>query len=156
MLIILFLLSKQEVFYVKFPKIAYYLYFYAVFHLYKIIFYLYFVFLYIVMYITNIARDVKKMSVNEMRDLSLKTIVKEFDFLRKMKHLKKNDLLLLANKLIEKLPDLCNAKERKCYKKQKHKINKTIRNDYLSTKNFCKPKQCCYKISYYRTPENFS
>ena len=41
------------------------------------------------MYITNIARDVKKMSVNEMRDLSLKTIVKEFDFLRKMKHLKK-------------------------------------------------------------------
>ena len=68
MLIILFLLSKQEVFYVNFPEITYYLYFYAVFHLYKIIFYLYFVFLYIVMYITNIARDVKKMSVNEMRD----------------------------------------------------------------------------------------
>ena len=68
MLIILFLLSKQEVFYVKFPEITSHLYFYAGFHLYKIIFYLYFVFLYIVMYIINVARDVKKISINEMRD----------------------------------------------------------------------------------------
>ena len=80
MLIILFLLSKQEVFHVNFPEITYYLYFYAVFHLYKIIFYLYFVFLYIVMYITNIARDVKKMSVNEMRDFIFENYCKRIWF----------------------------------------------------------------------------
>ena len=33
------------------------------------------------MYIPNIARAIKKMSVNEIRDL--KTIIKELDFLRK-------------------------------------------------------------------------
>ena len=26
------------------------------------------------------------------------------------------------------------------YQKKKHKISKTIKNDYLSTKQFCKPK----------------
>ena len=35
------------------------------------------------MYILNIDRAMKKMSVNEIRELSLKTIIKELDFLRK-------------------------------------------------------------------------
>ena len=35
------------------------------------------------MYIVNIARAIKKMSLNEIKDLSLKTILKELDFLRK-------------------------------------------------------------------------
>ena len=49
--------------------------------------------------------------------LSLKTIIKKLNFLKKksyylMKCLKKKkDLLLLANKLIEKIPDSRNAKE---------------------------------------------
>ena len=45
--------------------------------------------------------------------LSLKIIINELVFLRKtvsMKRLKNKDLLLLANKLIEKIPDPCNAK----------------------------------------------
>ena len=66
------------------------------------------------MYILNIARAIRKMSVNEIRDLFLKTIIKESEFLRKTvlfnETLEKN-LLLLANKLIEKLPDPCIAKE---------------------------------------------
>ena len=44
-----------------------------------------------------------------------------------------------ANKLIEKKLDSLNAKEH-CQsfirKKEKRKITKTIRNNYLSTKNF--------------------
>ena len=35
------------------------------------------------MYVLNIARAIKKMYVNEIRD-SLKTIIKELDFLRKI------------------------------------------------------------------------
>ena len=35
------------------------------------------------MYIVNIARAVKKMFANEIKTLSLKTIIKELDFLRK-------------------------------------------------------------------------
>ena len=34
------------------------------------------------MYILNIANTIKKMSVNETKNLSLKTIINELDFLR--------------------------------------------------------------------------
>ena len=55
-----------------------------------------------------------------------------------MKRLKKKDLLLLANKLREKkyliLVMLKNTIS--LYQKKKHKINKTSRNNYLSTENF--------------------
>ena len=48
--------------------------------------------------------------------LSLKNVRKELNFLRKeviihWKAWKKKDLLLLTNKLIEKISDLCDAKE---------------------------------------------
>ena len=52
--------------------------------------------------------------------------------------LEKKDLLLLGIKLIEKIPDPCNAKEhyqsfiKKKNKKKHHEISKTIRNNYLS------------------------
>ena len=36
------------------------------------------------MYILNIARAIKKVSVNEIRDFILKTIIKELDFLKKV------------------------------------------------------------------------
>ena len=52
-----------------------------------------------------------------------------------MKLLKKKDLLLLANKLIEKMPDPCNSKKHQTFIRKKHKISGTIRNNYLSTKN---------------------
>ena len=41
-------------------------------------------------------------------------------------------------------------------KKEKHKISKTIKNNYSATKNFWKPKHCWHKLSYYRAPKNFT
>ena len=52
------------------------------------------------------------------KTLSLNTIINELDILKKAVVIqwnawkkKKKDLLLLANKLTENIPDLCNAKE---------------------------------------------
>ena len=83
------------------------------------------------------------------KTLSLKTITNELDFLKKinynsMKRLSKKNLLLLANKLTKNMPDPRNAEEQ--YQsfiiKKTQKISKTIRNNYLCTKNFPKPKHC--------------
>ena len=57
------------------------------------------------MYIVNIDRAIKKMSVNEIRDFIFENYYKRNGFSKKgnhysMKHLNKKDLLLLANKLI--------------------------------------------------------
>ena len=69
------------------------------------------------MYILNIAKAMKKMLMKS-KTLSLQTIIKELDFLKKTVIIqwsawkkKKKDLLLITNKLIEKIPDLCDAKE---------------------------------------------
>ena len=79
------------------------------------------------MYILNIARAIKKTSVNEIRDFIIENYYKrigfsredsyysmkkiyEKDFNEKDLYIKK-DLLLLANKLIEKISDHRNAKE---------------------------------------------
>ena len=56
------------------------------------------------------------MSVNDIRDFIFKNYYKRIGFLKEgryysMKRLKRKDLLLLANKLIEKVPDPRNAKE---------------------------------------------
>ena len=68
------------------------------------------------MYILNIARAIKKMSDNEIRDFILENYYKRIRFSKEnnyylMKSLKKKDLLLLVNKLIEKIADPRNAKE---------------------------------------------
>ena len=68
------------------------------------------------MYILNIARAIKKMSVIEIRDFNFENYYKWIEFSNEnsyysMKHLKRKGLLLLANKLIEKVTDTCNAKE---------------------------------------------
>ena len=68
------------------------------------------------MYILNIAKAMKKMSVIEVRDFIFENYNKRIGFLRKEVFIqwntwKKKDLLLLANKLIEKIPDPPNAKE---------------------------------------------
>ena len=46
--------------------------------------------------------------------------------------------MLLATKLTEKIPDPRNAKEhyQSYIRKKKHKINKTIKNNYSGNKNF--------------------
>ena len=67
------------------------------------------------MYILNIAKAMKKMSVIEIRDFIFENYNKRIGFLRKAVIIqwntwKKKDLLLLANKLIEKIPDPRNAK----------------------------------------------
>ena len=72
------------------------------------------------MYVLNIASTIKKMSVNDVSKrcqsmmykkmsapLSLKTILHKLNFLRKNGYY----LLLLANRLIEKIPNPQNAKE---------------------------------------------
>ena len=57
------------------------------------------------------------MSVIEIKDFIFENQYKRTGFSREnsyysMKRLKKKDLLLFANKLIEKTPNHCNAKER--------------------------------------------
>ena len=50
---------------------------------------------------------------------------------------KKKDVLLLVNKLIEKIPDSRNATDYyQLSVRKKNKISKTIRNNYVSTKSF--------------------
>ena len=69
------------------------------------------------MYILNISRATKKMLVIEVKDFIFENYYKLIAFSKKnshysMKHFKKKrDLLLLANKLIETIPDPRNAKE---------------------------------------------
>ena len=50
-----------------------------------------------------------------------------------VKRLERKDLLLLANKLIEKIPYLRNPKKhyQSFLRKKSSKISKTIRNNYL-------------------------
>ena len=96
--------------------------------------------------------------------LSFRTIINELDLIKKqrsyylMKHLKKKDLSWLASKSVEKIPDPHNAKEhyQSFVKKEKRKINKAIRDKYLSTKTFWKPKHFRLKIGHYRTFKNFA
>ena len=69
------------------------------------------------MYTLNISRAIKRMSVNEMRDFIFENCYKKIGFSKEssyysIKCLKRKDLLLLANKLMERIPDLRNAEER--------------------------------------------
>ena len=68
------------------------------------------------MYILNIPRAAKKMAFTELRDSMFENYYKLIGLVKErsyysMKRLKRNYLLLLATKLIEKIPDPCNAKE---------------------------------------------
>ena len=68
------------------------------------------------MFTLNIIKAIKKMPVNYMRDFIFENYYKQIGFSKEesyysMKHLKRKDLLLLVNKLIEKVPDRRNAKE---------------------------------------------
>ena len=68
------------------------------------------------MYILNIASAREKMTVNELRDFTFENYYKRIGFVKEsiyylMTRLKRKNLLWLATKLIEKTPNLCNAKE---------------------------------------------
>ena len=82
------------------------------------------------------------MSANEIRNFVLENYYKQIGISREnrysMKCLTKKDLLLLAIKLIKKIPDLCNAKEYDQSFKRK-KITRSVKKSqivYSSTKTF--------------------
>ena len=67
------------------------------------------------MYTINVTKAIRKMPVNDMRDFIFENYYKQIGFSKESSYcslirLKKKDLLLLANKLIEKVADPCNAK----------------------------------------------
>ena len=77
------------------------------FHLYQITFFTFCVFLYLTMIILTIVRTIKKMYINKVRDFTFKHYYKDFGFSKEnsyhsIKRLKKDDVLLLVNKLKEK------------------------------------------------------
>ena len=68
------------------------------------------------MYTLNFAGAIKNISINEIRDFIFGNYYKRNWFSKEnsyssMKRLKRKDLLLLVNKLIERIPNLCNVKE---------------------------------------------
>ena len=68
------------------------------------------------MFNLNIASAIKKMPVNKLRDFIFENFYKRIGFVKKKNLLlnetfEKKGFLFLANKLIEKSPDPCNAKE---------------------------------------------
>ena len=80
------------------------------------------------------------MSINKIKDFTFENYYKRIGFSKESSYYsvkrlkKKKDLLLIANKLIEKTPDPRNAKEH--YQSFiRKKISKTVRNNQ-------KPKHC--------------
>ena len=67
------------------------------------------------MYTVNIDRAINRMTVNQLRVFISENYHKQIGFLKEssyhsMKYLKNTDLLLLANKLVEKMFDPTNVK----------------------------------------------
>ena len=73
-----------------------------------------------------------------------------------MKPLKRKDLLLLANKLIEKIPDPCNAKEhyQSFFKKEKQKSVKQSEIITYQPKSFVNPNSVDIKSVITEHPKN--
>ena len=95
------------------------------------------------MYTLKTSRAIKKISVNEIIYFIFENYYKRIGFSKEnvyhsIKRLKTKDLLLLSNKVIEKIPGPCNATElyQSLLRKKNIKVNKAIRSGYLSTKNF--------------------
>ena len=68
------------------------------------------------MHTLNIVKAIKKMSVNDIRDFIFENYYKRIGFSKEssyysMKRLKRKDLLLPTNKLIQNVPDPRNAKK---------------------------------------------
>ena len=116
------------------------------------------VFLYMINYILDIPKAIKRMKsyqrlkqLMKSRSLSLKTIIKELNFIKKAVIIQwdtkknKTDLLLFTNKLIEKhLILTMQMSTINYFQEKKKKLSKTNRNNYLPTKNLWKSKHCWY------------
>ena len=80
--------------------------------------------------------------INEIRDYIFENYYKRIESHKEknyylIKRLIRKYLLLLTNKLIQNIPDPCNAKQHyQSFIRIKQKISKTIKNNCLSTKNF--------------------
>ena len=120
-------------------------YFYATFCLYKIIFVsTFYDFLYIIMYILNIAKAIKKCQSMKSENVSLKTIINELNFLKKAVIIQWNVwkekiycCLLTNNRTIISVLSLIMLKNtfNHWWENKKLKTSKTIRNNNLSIKN---------------------
>ena len=86
------------------------------------------------------------MSVDQsIKSETVNTVIIQWTQLLFNETLEEKDLLLFANKLIEKFLILAILKNTiNHFKKEKQKIGKTIRNKYISTKNLQKHKYCWY------------
>ena len=113
------------------------------------------------MYILNISNAIKKMAVNEIRDLIFENFYKWIGFSKKNPviiqwNIRKKDLQLFAIKLTEKKLDSHNGKE--CFqsfiRKKNTKSAKQLKIITQQPKYFENPN--IYKISYYRTSKNFT
>ena len=89
------------------------------------------------------------MIVNELRYLIFQNYYRQIRFSKEnsyhsIKHQKKKDLHLFATKLTEKMPSPSNTKQyyNSYLKRKKHKISKTNKNNYSSTKGYRKLKHC--------------
>ena len=68
------------------------------------------------MYILDITKAIKNMSINDIKALIFENYYEQTGFSKgssyySMKRLKRKDLILFANKLIENIPDPRNAKK---------------------------------------------
>ena len=96
------------------------------------------------MYNPNILSAIKKLTIKEFKDFLFENFYRQIGFTKEnsysMKHPKKTELVLLATKLLGKIPDAGNDKEYYIFEKKKHEISKTIKNNYSETKNYKKSK----------------
>ena len=110
------------------------------------------------MFTLNIIKAIKKMSGIDIRDFIFESYDKRFGFSKEnsyysMKRLKRKDLLLLANKLIEKVPDPRNVKEHHELFLRKKNSNSVKQLEIITYKS--NNLALLIKIRYYRPCENF-
>ena len=105
------------------------------------------------MYILNIiSAIIKKMTIKELKDFMLKNYYRQTGFPKEknyysMKHQKKKELLLLATKLIESIPDASNAQEYyKSYLREETKLVKRSKIISQQPKTVEKPKHFSHKL----------
>ena len=87
------------------------------------------------------SEEIKKMSVNEIRDFIFENYFKRIRFSKESSYystkcLKRKDLLFFTKKFIENVADPHSTKEHYQSFLRKHKTSGTIRNNQLPIKHF--------------------
>ena len=94
------------------------------------------------MYTLNIAKAIKKMSVNEITDFIFENYYKRIRFFKENKFffnetLEKKRFIVTCEQINRKIPDPCNAQQHyESFLRKKNRKSVIIRNNYLSTKKF--------------------